>query len=150
MSDRCLLPFEFEPSGTFSFNSPFSWSYDFATTEMDKFVAGIEDPATFPHVAVYYPTHASFHLYDGIVAHFHAPGKRHLYGYQLKEGKALPKESAMSIFEGGYVIRGVAAKVASMGKDWVRPSEQQINAFFGVSGQHWTPRRWKELCNEKC
>jgi hypothetical protein len=57
----------------------------------------------------------------------------------------------MSIFAKNFVIRGkVAKKKADEGKGWERRSEDQIDAFFGVSGQHWTPRRWKELCNEKC
>jgi hypothetical protein len=146
-SDRCILPFEFEPPCTFSYNEPFSWNCDFATQSVNEFVAGIDEPAIFPHIAVYYPTHSSFQLYDVIVAHFRAPGKRRLYGYQLKEGKALPKDFAMPVFDGSFVIRGEAAKVAGMGKDWVRTSEQQIDSFFGVSGQHWTPRRWKQLCN---
>jgi hypothetical protein len=145
MGDQFLLPVEFEPPCTFSYNKPFQGN--FATQNVHEFVAGIKEPHSFPHIAVYYPTHASFQLYDVIVAHFDEWHVRRLYGYQLKEGKALPKDFAMPIFEESYVIRGEAAKMAGMGRDWVRPSEQQIDAFFGVSGQHWTPRRWKQLCN---
>jgi hypothetical protein len=147
MSDRCLLPFEIKPACTFSYNKPFQGN--FATQNVHEFVAGIREPSSFPHIAVYYPTHASFQLYDVIVAHFDEWHVRRLYGYQLKEGKALPKEFAMPVFDGSFVIRGEAAKVAGMGKDWVRANEQQIDSFFGVSGRHWTPRRWKQLCNGK-
>ncbi len=42
----------------------------FATQNLQEFVAGIREPKSFPHVAVYYPSHASFELYDVIVAHF--------------------------------------------------------------------------------
>jgi hypothetical protein len=145
MGDQFLFPVEFEPPCTFSYNKPFQGN--FATQNVHEFVAGIKEPHSFPHIAVYYPTHASFQLYDVIVAHFDEWHVRRLYGYQLKEGKALPKDFAMPIFEESYVIRGEAAKMAGMGRDWVRPSEQQIDSFFGVSGQHWTPRRWKQLCN---
>ncbi len=145
MSDRCLLLFEIKPTFTFSYNEPFNGN--FATQSVHEFVAGIREPNSFPHIAIYCPSHASFQLYDVIVAHFDEWHVRRLYGYQLKEGKALPKDFAMPIFEDSYVIRGEAAKVAGMGRDWVRPSEQQIDAFFGVSGQHWTPRQWKQLCN---
>ncbi len=66
---------------------------------------------------------------------------RRLYGYQLREGKALPKATSMpAFFEASHVIRGEAAKEADEGKGWVRPSEDQIDALFGVFGQHWTPR----------
>ena len=72
--------------------------------------------------------------------------RRHLYGYQLKEGKGLPKASAMTDkFEKSFVIRGIPAQSPGERKDWERPSEMEIDAFFGVSGMLWTPRRWKEL-----
>jgi hypothetical protein len=147
LSDQFLLPVEFEPPGTFSYNKPFEGT--FATDDVDEFVNGIKEPSSFPHIAVYYPTHAKFPLYDVIVAYFDEWQKRRLYGYQLKEGKALPKKFAMSVFEESFVIRGEAAEEPEMGKKWVRASEEQIDTFFGVSGQHWTPRRWKQLCNRK-
>ena len=147
MSDRCVLPFDFKPTGSFSYNEPFDGACNFATQNVDEFVAGIKKPSSFPHVSIYYPTHASFHLYDVIVAHYDDGGLRKLYGYQLKEGKTLPKEIAMTVFEGSFAIRGEAAQVPGMGKDWVRLSEHQIDTFFGVSGHHWTPRRWKALCS---
>jgi hypothetical protein len=110
---------------------------------VDEFVAGIQPPPSFPHVAVYYPSHAIYRpthesslLYDVIVAHYDTWQVRRLYGYQLKEGKALPKDGAMTAFRGSFFIRGEPPKVAGMVKNWERPSEQQIDAFFGVSGQH--------------
>ena len=147
LGDQFLLPVEFEPPCTFSYNKPFEGN--FATQSVHEFVAGIREPSSFPHIAVYYPTHAKFPLYDVIVAYFDEWQKRRLYGYQLKEGKALPKKFAMSVFEESFVIRGEAAEEPEMGKKWVRASEEQIDTFFGVSGQHWTPRRWKQLCNRK-
>ena len=146
-SDYCILPMTIMPTCTFSYNTPFSGN--FATREVDEFVAGIVEPPSFPHVAIYYPSHASFRLYDVIVAHFDEWRVRRLYGYQLKEGKALPKEVAMPHFEGSFVIRGEAAQVPGTGRDWTRPSEDEIDEFFGVSGQHWTPRQWKKLSSGK-
>ena len=55
----------------------------------------------------------------------------------------------MPHFEGSFVIRGEAAQVPGTGRDWTRPSEDEIDEFFGVSGQHWTPRQWKNLSSGK-
>ena len=142
-SDECILPFVIGETCTFSYNEPFNGN--FATQRVAEFLTGIQPPSSFPHVAVYYPAHASFPCYDVIVAHYDPWEVRRLYGYQLKEGKAPPKEGAMSDFERSFVIRGEAARMTGMGNDWVRPSADGINAFFGVSGQHWTPQEWKKL-----
>ena len=143
-SDDCLLPFEIDSSYSLSYNEPYVED-NFATRCVKEFVAGIGQPESFPHVAVYRPSHASFELYDVIVAHFDKNRKRHFYGYQLKEGK---EAAAMADkFEKSFVIRGIPAQLLGEGKDWERPSEEEIDAFFGVSGMQWTPRRWKELNN---
>lgn len=146
LGDCFLVPFQLDAPCTFSYNNLFAG--DFATQKVRDCVNGIKDPTSFPHVAIFYPSHASFELYDVIVAHFDQWGKHHLYGYQLKEGKALPKEESLSIFEKSFVIRGQAAKESNVGKNWVRASEEQINTFFGVSGRLWTPQQWKKLCED--
>ena len=44
-----------------------------------------------------------------------------------------------------YVIRGVAGANDKQIRNWIVPSETQIDAFFGVSGAHWTPSKWRSL-----
>jgi hypothetical protein len=29
------------------------------------------------------------------------------------------------------------------------PSDGEIDSFFGESGKHWTPQRWKKLWNSR-
>jgi hypothetical protein len=150
MSDDCLLPFELD-GHTFSFNRHFDVSASsFATNDLDAFVAAIKQPLTYPHVSIYYPSHASFQVYDVIVAHFPDPGKPHLYGYQLKEGKEKPteKHAVGAGFKKSFWIRGVPPKKQTAEHDWKRSSKEEIDAFFGVSGQHWTPEQWKELSDQ--
>ena len=84
MSDQCILPFDIKETCTFSYNEPFSGTCNFSTQKVAEFVEGIQSPSSFPHVAVYYPSHASFHLYDVLVAHYDDGHVRKLYGYQLK------------------------------------------------------------------
>ena len=61
-------------------------------TTLDQLIGGLVDPIAYPHVAVYYPPHARFEAYDLIVVLHQALGKRRIYGYQLKEGREIPKK----------------------------------------------------------
>ena len=116
------------------------------TSGVDKFMKSITEPEAYPHIGVYFPNHSKFEEYDVIVVCFWEAGKREVYGYQLKEGNGLPRKSVETdLFNKSYVIRGTAAKRDSKERGWVRPSEDQINAFFGVSGMLWTPKQWREL-----
>ena len=112
---------------------------------VDELVTSIIAPAHFPHVAVYFPTHASFEEVDVIVAVWQNASCKELYGYQLKEGKEQPKIEAHVAFMKSFVIRGVAAMKASKIRNWHLASVEEIDAFFGESGSHWTPEAWKQL-----
>jgi hypothetical protein len=130
-----------------SFNAPFDLrgeTFDSYTT-VDDFVDSILPPPHFPHVAVYFPTHASFEEVDVIVAAWPRQDSRELYGYQLKEGKSLPSKEANVKFVKSWVIRGVAAKNASEIRNWHTASVEDVDAFFGESGAQWTPTAWDQL-----
>jgi hypothetical protein len=128
-----------------SYNSPWGPDTSFDSSVVNDFVGGIAAPAQFPHVSIYYPSHASFEMYDIIVAVWFAASEKHLIGYQLKEGRELPKARANASFHTSYVVRGDAAKQASTANGWVRCGREEIDDFFGYSGQFWTPGRWKDL-----
>ena len=96
-------------------------------------------------VAVYYPTHASFKTYDMFVVIWNPNGERsRVIGYQLKEGREIPKEGADQGVE-SFVVRGKAAQRSCNLRYWKVASDAQISNFFGESGVNWTPKKWKEL-----
>jgi len=65
-------------------------------------------------------------------------------GYQLKEGKKVPADHATAGFD-NFVVRGQAAGTSKELRNWKVPSDAQIDRFFGTSGVHWTPKKWKAL-----
>ena len=99
-----------------------------------------------PRIAVYYPQHASFEVFDVLVVAWDADGRRFaVVGYQLKEGKGAPKTTAKTLLcDQCYLILGDAPKKTALQDGWTIPSEQQISSFFGESGKEWTPKKWKE------
>jgi len=108
-------------------------------------------PDHVPHIAVY---HSKLDKFDVIVAAYSKSGDRTLYGYQLKESRGPVKALNPSKhdwlrekwFRAMYVVRGQAgSKSSSAGQVWTTPNEEEIDTFFGMSGQRWTPRRWAEL-----
>jgi hypothetical protein len=141
-----ILPLHLGDDYSLSYNEPFSGKFD--TPDVEAFVNGIGSPLSYPHVAIYFPSHSSFHLYDVIVVHFISVSVKKIYGYQLKEGNALPKKAALDVFEKSVVIRGQAAAVSGAGNQWIRPSKDEITAFFGESGRHWTPDEWARISKQ--
>ena len=112
---------------------------------VDEFVASIVTPPHFPHISIYFPSHASFEEVDVIVAAWPTANSRELYGYQLREGKQLPKKKANTAFLKSWVIRGRAAQQRDVIRNWRTASEDEISAFFGESGSNWTPTSWVNL-----
>lgn len=101
-------------------------------------------------ISIYYPGHAKFQAYDVIVAFWKVGQPRKLYGYQLKEGADVGKPFAYdNLFAASYLIRGAATKSAHSVRLFMSCSEEQLDSFFGVSGNQWTPKAWKELHMKK-
>eukprot|EP00978_Attheya_sp_CCMP212_P047607 scaffold422424_cov51-Attheya_sp.AAC.1 len=99
-------------------------------------------------LSVYYPTHAKFEAYDVILAYWGDDNYRQLYGYQLKEGKGVPKAFAMDkIFQGSYLIRGAPTTNDNSIRLWTTPSNNTLDTFFGESAKYWSPKCWTELKN---
>lgn len=113
--------------------------------DVDALMAAIPKKQDGAHVAIYYPKHASFKQYDTLVVMWNEAGEWFkTIGYQLKEGKEIPADQARSGFQ-NFVVRGKAAQRSNKLRNWEVPSDGQIDSFFGTSGVHWTPKRWKAL-----
>jgi hypothetical protein len=109
----------------------------------------MEAPQQYPHVSVYYPQNAEFEmLYDIVIAIYHKPGHRVLYGYHLKESNKIPKDPVSEMFSLSVLVRGQPAESGAK-ELWTIPSEKQIESFFGESGRHWTPTAWRTLLEKK-
>jgi hypothetical protein len=114
-------------------------------TTMKELTDGLVEPKVFPHVAVYYPRHASFEMYDLIVILYEAPGKMVTRGYQLKEGRRIPEKGASDLCEHSFVIREFAAQSETMLRGWHVASDDEIESFLGVSGSSLAPKQWRLL-----
>jgi hypothetical protein len=125
---------------TVSYNS-FCGSLDGIKTS-DELLQNLTVPSQLPHIAVYVPTHSNFELYDVIVVMYAADMDRQVYGYQLKQGKGSPKKAATKAFTKSFLVRGDAKLTKSR---WIVPANDEINYFFGKSGQMWTPAAWDAL-----
>jgi hypothetical protein len=143
-SDALFLPLQ-HAECTVSFNEPFEGTEFGSITNVDDFLECI--PTTFGvnHLAVYYPSHASFKTYDLFIAHYDNQGVRSLYGYQLKEGKAVPSAHVSPLLKKSIVVLGQTGNSSTARNGWHIAGQEEIDAFFGVSGSNWTPRFWKQL-----
>lgn len=110
---------------------------------LDQLIGGLVDPMAYPHVAVYYPPHARFEAYDLIVVLHQAQGRRIVYGYQLKEGRAIPKNMSSEACQHSYVIRGDASQQETLLRGWHVASDDEIESFLGVTGSCLAPKRWR-------
>jgi hypothetical protein len=129
-----------------SFQVPFKGHDAHLITYVDEFVNRITKPKTFPHVAIYYPDHASFEEVDVIVAVWESEtSKRRLFGYQLKEGKTMPEKAGNVVFEKCWPIRGDPPENATKCRNWQPYNQSDADEFFGLSGSRWTPTEWVHL-----
>ena len=111
----------------------------------------MKPPLQYPHLALFYFPHPSFYRYDAVVVTYSELGcDPRFYGYQLKEGRSQVsvKRNDDGLNGRRYWIQGDAPTGLKTSVEWNVASESQIEAFFGESGIHWTPKRWKELSNE--
>ena len=114
-------------------------------TTLSELLAGLVEPFAYPHIAVFYPDHASFRAYDVIVVVFLRAGERLVYGYQLKEGAEIPDKIALLSCTQSFVVRGKAAQSESLLREWTVVSDEQIDSFLGESGKVLAPKIWRDL-----
>ena len=120
---------------------------------VDDFVSCFVKPDKIPHIAIYHPMHANFNMLDVIVAVYYDDTTRELYGYQLKEGERTPpKSSDVTLSDGNLMkttfwLRGKPSLLKQTKKlhNWIVPSDDAVDVFFGESGKHWTPKAWNKL-----
>ena len=98
-----------------------------------------------PTISIFFPTHAGFQAYDVFVVFSESREIRHVIGFQLKEGKSNAQQPVHSSVQNSFVVKGDPPEVQRTSSGWTIPAEKDINEFFGVSGEHWTPKRWKKL-----
>jgi hypothetical protein len=138
-----------------AYNNPLKEHCDFHTADVEEFIASIPEVSHAKPgecaISIYYPNHASFEVYDVILAFWNVKGERYLYGYQLKEGKTIPKNGPKSpdLFCRSFLIRGLATQQSSTVNRWSSVSEAQLDKFFGVSAKQWSAKKWKELQDEE-
>jgi hypothetical protein len=125
---------------------PTKKAFEFAANLSDL-IAGAVPPAKFPHFAVYYPTLASFALYDVVIVWYDGSGKSTYFGYQLKEGKAMPKPKSDQRCEMSYVVRGAAAGEDALARGWVVLSTESVDEILGMTGTSLAPEAWREMKN---
>jgi len=118
--------------------------------DLNEFLLSMAKPETFPHIAVYYPKHAQFPVYDVIVAIYDANRQQILNGYQLKEGKKCSDAEPDTKFLSSFLIRGLPPqRKMALKNDWISISDKEMEPFFGDSGKRWTPKLWAELASNK-
>ena len=140
------------------FSSPEGWTvsynlhYDHSVQPFMSFsdcrnatdlIKRMEVPPSVLHIAVYYPPHAQFEMYDVIVA-VYDNGHRTLLGYQCKQGKGAPGKPPCEEIT-SFVVQGDASATAFQRDGWTYLSDAQLDVFFGVSGRDYTPSKWKKL-----
>jgi len=134
--------------------------YDASSNEMrpfsdcktwDEMKAGVVQPTNKTRYClnILYPTHNNFEVYDVIVVFFLQGTRKHVVGYQLKEGKAQRKHKAHPDMNISLFVQGdpPAETQVDDEKGWTIPGKDAIDTFFGESGKHWTPESWRKFTN---
>jgi hypothetical protein len=107
---------------------------------------GLQLEAT-PQLSIFYPSHASFQVYDVIVVYSKDKKVLETYGYQCKEGKVNSKHDPDPDITRSFVLKGDSPQEGKLHRKWLTPSTTDMDVFFGESGRHWTPREWRRLSN---
>ena len=121
-------------------------------------VVGDIKPSADPTIYIFRPTNPGFPVFDVLVFYWNECKLIDVFGYQLKKGNnppAMKQVDAAADFQ-KYVLELPAEgkcvwvhedppKSGATTGQWVVPSGDTTNAFFGESGRFWTPRHWKQL-----
>ncbi len=102
---------------------------------LEDFEVHLDKSKSFPHVAVYYPHHARFQVYDVIIAVYDEHKTRRLVGYQLKEGREIPEDPG-NLCEVSVLIRGAPARKKNELRNWKIASDAQIVSFWASLERH--------------
>lgn len=121
-------------------------SLDFCTT-WKQIEAGLKLPQGGTHLAILYPTHSQFELFDVIALYIKNGQVEEKCGYQCKEGKGDLKRRPPQGFDRSFVLKGHPPEDDLSQDGWIVPSDNSVNDFFGVSGAGWTPKAWSHLEN---
>ena len=109
---------------------------------------GIDIQSSAPTIAVFIPKHQRFESYDMIAAYFDNKTMIECRAFQLKEGRDnQARPDAADEVDKRFLVKGIPPRteVESDENGWTVPTAEVINAFYGESGVHWTPREWKLL-----
>jgi hypothetical protein len=69
-----------------------------------------------------------------------------IYAYQLKKGKESVRGRRVNKgISKAFWIRGNAPESIRSIKKWYVATKSELETFFGVSGNYWTPTVWDEL-----
>jgi hypothetical protein len=121
-------------------------TWEFAK-DLSDLLAGMVAPTTFPHIAVYYPPLANFALYDVVIVLYNATGKATCYGYQLKEGKGMPRPAADKRCEMSFVVRGAAPEDDDVKRGWIVLGKESVDEILGLTGKSLAPEVWRKMKN---
>merc|ERR1712224_1039 len=106
---------------------------------------GLDCSGTGRQLAIFYPTHARFEVYDVIVVYLDGGIIKETWGYQCKEGKANSSHYANKEFTKSFVLKGQPPTDEDQNKGWSIPNNLVVANFFGESGSRWTPQEWRHL-----
>jgi hypothetical protein len=78
-----------------------------------------------------------------VVAYLSADVKQ-IYGYQLKDGRVIPKKNSSSYSQHSYVIRSYSREEKLL-HGWKEANDDEIDQFLGVAGSCLAPKHWRSL-----
>jgi hypothetical protein len=112
---------------------------------LEQLMKGLTEPASYPHVAVFYPPHSQFEVYDLVIVAHEAVDVKHVYGYQLREGRKIPQTTPSDVCQHSFVIRGCAAQKERLLRKWHVASDEEVDQFLGVTGASLAPKQWRQF-----
>jgi hypothetical protein len=104
----------------------------------------MQAPSLRQTIVLYIPSHNRFRSYDAIAVLFRSGIMIDCRAFQLKEwdkDQGRPDEIDVR-----FLCKGSGANETLFDKNgWRVPDKRSLDGFFGESGRHWTPERWRQL-----
>ncbi len=101
----------------------------------------------YPHIAVLVPPYVQFKAYDIFVIVYEKGNVYpEIFAYQLKKDKKSCGNGTndKQIKEAFWIRRKAHTSVSGNARYYVATSSE-LESFFGVSGNYWTPAVWEQL-----